>query len=106
MVPQNEQAIKYFYEALPPGALIPWLEWVKPVGLWLLFIFSFQAVSLCLMVIFRKQWVENERLVYPAGATADGDDRVGRRAPLAVPLARDVGGLCRALRHRRLHRPA
>lgn len=63
--PQSETAIKYFFEALPPGQMIPWLEWAKPVGLWLLFILSFQMVSLCLMVIFRKQWIENERLVYP-----------------------------------------
>lgn len=63
--PQSDQAIRYFFEALPPGQAIPWLEWARPLALWLLFIGAFQLVSLCLMVIFRKQWVENERLVYP-----------------------------------------
>lgn len=65
MYPESERAVRYFYEALPPGQLIPWLDWAKPVGLWLVFIFAFQLVSLCLMVIYRKQWIENERLVYP-----------------------------------------
>jgi len=65
LYPQSESAIKYFYETLPPGQLLPWLVWVKPLVLWLLFLFAFQMVSICLMVIYRRQWVENERLVYP-----------------------------------------
>ena len=65
MLPQSDRAIRYFFEALPPGQFIPWLDWVKPLCLWLIFIGAFQMVSVCLMVIFRKQWIENERLVYP-----------------------------------------
>lgn len=65
LYPQSESAIKYFYETLPPGQLLPWLVWLKPLALWLLFIFAFQMVSICLMVIYRRQWIENERLVYP-----------------------------------------
>jgi hypothetical protein len=65
MYPASETGIKYFYEALPPGQLLPWMIWLKPLALWLLFIFAFQLVSICLMVIYRRQWIENERLVYP-----------------------------------------
>lgn len=65
LVPVGPGTIKYFYEGLPPGVLIPWVAWLRPLGWWFLFIFAFQAVSLCLMVIVRKQWVENERLIYP-----------------------------------------
>jgi len=65
MYPAEERAIRYFYEALPPGQTIPWLVWLKPLALWLLFIFAFQFVSICLMVVYRRQWVEHERLVYP-----------------------------------------
>ena len=65
LYPQSESAIRYFYEGLPPGQLLPWLVWLKPLALWLLFLFAFQLVSICLMVIYRRQWTENERLVYP-----------------------------------------
>jgi hypothetical protein len=65
MYPQGDTVVKYFYEGLPPGALLPWLAWVKPLGLWMVFLFAFQLVSICLMVILRKQWIENERLIYP-----------------------------------------
>ena len=65
LYPQSEAGIKYFFEALPPGQLLPWMIWLKPLALWLLFIFAFQLVSICLMVIYRRQWIENERLVYP-----------------------------------------
>lgn len=65
LYPQGDTVLKYFYEGLPPGALLPWASWVKPLGLWLLFLLAFQVVSLCLMVILRKQWIENERLIYP-----------------------------------------
>jgi hypothetical protein len=86
MYPQSEMGIKYFYEALPPGQLVPWMIWLKPLALWLLFIFAFQLVSICLMVIYRRQWIENERLVYPLA-----------QLPLEMIGAGDVAGARRAL---------
>ena len=39
--------------------------WLKPVLIWSLFIGVMGVVMVCLNVILRKQWMENEKLSYP-----------------------------------------
>jgi hypothetical protein len=54
-----------FYEGLREGQHIPWLLWLKPLALWLVLVVAVFAAFLCLSVVLRKQWSENERLAYP-----------------------------------------
>jgi uncharacterized protein DUF6785/uncharacterized protein DUF6784 len=63
--PTNTEAIRLFYEGLPTGASIPWSAWTTPLMAWISFMLVFYAVVLCLGVLLRGQWVENERLVFP-----------------------------------------
>ncbi|MCX8083039.1 MAG: hypothetical protein N3D17_06580, partial [bacterium] len=65
LFPQNRDAIWAIYEGLPKGAKIPWNVWIEPLGNWFLFIVVFYFMSICLMVMLRKQWIEKERLTYP-----------------------------------------
>ncbi len=65
LAPQNELAVRYFYEGLPPGRLIPWREWLGPLSAWAPFLLCLYFVMICIMVILRRQWVDNERLIYP-----------------------------------------
>jgi hypothetical protein len=65
MVPQDPLAIKYFYEGAPADVPIPWQAWLVPFFAWGIFIAAFFAVMISSMVIVRRQWVENERLVFP-----------------------------------------
>lgn len=65
LFPQSKEAIWQVYEGLPRGVGIPWNAWAKPLSNWFLFIIVFYFMSICLMVMFRKQWVERERLTYP-----------------------------------------
>ena len=65
LFPQNKEAIWYVYEGLPKGMKIPWGAWIKPLSNWFLFIIVFYFLSICLMVMLRKQWVEKEKLTYP-----------------------------------------
>ncbi|HNS31540.1 MAG TPA: hypothetical protein PKN36_01010 [bacterium] len=62
---QDENAVKYFYEGLPPGTPVPYDAWLAPMGFVLLFVLVFAVLSICIMVLFRKQWVEKEKLIYP-----------------------------------------
>ncbi len=61
----SEGAVTWFYEGLPPGQAIPWRPWMVPLFWWMTMVFAAATVGSCLMVILRKQWVENERLEYP-----------------------------------------
>ena len=65
IAPRDTEAIRYFYEGLPEGMSIPWEAWVVPLAWWILFILSLFWVSICAMVILRRQWMENEKLLYP-----------------------------------------
>jgi hypothetical protein len=65
LAPTNTEAVRLFYEGLPQGMPIPWSAWSLPLLAWMAFIFVFYLVTLCMGVLLRGQWVENERLVYP-----------------------------------------
>lgn len=64
VVPGGE-GLRWFFEGLPRGVSIPWTIWLVPVFWWMTVIVAYYGCALCLMVILRKQWVENERIEYP-----------------------------------------
>ncbi|MBI2502085.1 MAG: hypothetical protein HYW07_02495 [Candidatus Latescibacteria bacterium] len=65
MVPQDPEAIKWFYEGAPKGQGVPWGVWLGPLACWLVLATALYLVMISTTVILRKQWVEQERLVYP-----------------------------------------
>ena len=81
-VPQDELAIKYFYEGLPSGAGIPWESWAVPLAAWAVLIVAVYALMVSSMVIIRRQWVEHERLVFPL--TQLPLEMIKRRDPAAT----------------------
>ncbi len=69
LLPSNEgDAVAWFYEGLPRGAKIPWGVWVLPLFWWTTIVAAAFVMLACVAVVFRKQWVQNERLVFPAMA--------------------------------------
>ena len=88
LVPSNAGlAMTWFFEGLPFGESVPWSTlfsaWVMPLFWWLSFLWTLYFVCFALVVILRKQWVENERLTFPLMempqilvADADGPSRV------------------------------
>ena len=65
LVPEDPVAIQQLFEGGAKGAPIPWLVWGKPLLAWSGFVLSLYFVTLCLLVILRRQWVERERLLFP-----------------------------------------
>jgi len=65
MVPQDPEAIKWFFEGAPKGQGVPWGVWLGPLACWLVLVMALYLVMISTMVILRRQWVEQERLVYP-----------------------------------------
>ena len=65
LYPEDPMAIKWLYEGVPRGEPIPWGAWVLPLLQWLCFLMALYVVMICAMVIVRRQWVKNERLLYP-----------------------------------------
>ncbi|MBI3923122.1 MAG: hypothetical protein HY318_17005, partial [Armatimonadetes bacterium] len=65
LVPHGKDVVRYFFEGLPHGHHIPWEAWIKPLACWAPFLLALYFVMIALMVIVRRQWSENERMIYP-----------------------------------------
>ena len=65
LIPQDAQAIKYFYEGLPQGAPIPWAAWAVPLLAWASFMAALYLMMLALAALLHRQWAHHERLVFP-----------------------------------------
>ena len=61
----DRQVAAGFYEGLPFGAEFPWAAWWPPLLWWTGFFVAFSIANLCVVIIFRKQWMDHERLPYP-----------------------------------------
>ena len=57
-----------FYEGLPDSHSVPLRSWMGILFWWGTFFGAILTVSLCLSVILRRQWSENERLAFPIAA--------------------------------------
>lgn len=65
VVPLQPDGVRWFHEGLPDFRVLPWGIWVRPLFGWATLGAAFVATSLGLSSIFRKQWVEHEKLTYP-----------------------------------------
>ncbi|MDP6775990.1 MAG: hypothetical protein QGI83_04425 [Candidatus Latescibacteria bacterium] len=83
IAPTDAKAMGWFWQGMPRGAGIPWDVWFVPLAWWFLFIGAVFLVSACIVVVMRRQWSDNERLLFPLAAVPIEmvqEDR-GRRLP-------------------------
>lgn len=62
--PHDADVIRQMYEGSDDGS-VPWKPWLYPLTMWTIFMTLLFATGLCLVSLFRKQWVERERLRFP-----------------------------------------
>lgn len=72
--PHSADAVNGFYEGLKGGhamgmgevlSNIPWGVWLPVLSVWSFFILGVFFIMICLMVLFGRQWVVNERVTFP-----------------------------------------
>jgi hypothetical protein len=63
--PSSEKAITALYEGVRGSQAIPWGEWVTPLAAWTVLVFAVYTVFFCLSTLLRRQWVDDEKLVFP-----------------------------------------
>ena len=66
----DSESARRFYEGLQPGQGIPWSVWMTPVFWWLCLFAALLLIGACIVVIFRRQWMEYERLRFPLAEAA------------------------------------
>ncbi|MFP3903004.1 MAG: DUF6785 family protein [Armatimonadota bacterium] len=65
MVIKDPEIVRPFYEGLGMSGSIPWSAWVTPLAAWFIFAAGLYAATLGITLLYHRQWVDNERLVYP-----------------------------------------
>lgn len=79
LTPQDPQVIQDMYEGADNGR-VPWRPWIVPLVMWMLFLTAWGTSMLGLMALFRKQWMDKERLTFPiAQLVLDISDQEGKR---------------------------
>lgn len=72
--PTSQEAVTQLYDGLPGGRnmswlavlrSIPWQPWVSPLLIWTGFILTAMFVMVCLVNLFSRQWLRNERMNFP-----------------------------------------
>jgi hypothetical protein len=77
--PPKQLTALRFYEALRAGEAIPWQAWIVPLLAWSVFVALMFGAFLCMAVLLRRQWVDNEKLSFPL-------------VQLPLEMVRDGGG--------------
>ncbi len=62
LIPKSMKAV---YSAYMGMGKIPWDEWVKPLITWWLFFSVISLTIVCIGVLLRRRWTEQEKLTYP-----------------------------------------
>lgn len=61
----NMDLVTTFFARLRPGESVPYGAWIVPLAGWGVFFVGMFVAMLCLAVIVRRQWSENEHLEFP-----------------------------------------
>ena len=65
IAPRDAEAMRGFFEGLPPGTDIPWGAWAVPLFWWMCFAVALFGLSASISAILNRQWAQHERLSYP-----------------------------------------
>lgn len=65
IAPTDHRAVVRFFEGLHPGETLPWGAWVTPMVWWTALAAILFFLMVCVSAIFRRQWIENEHLIFP-----------------------------------------
>jgi hypothetical protein len=65
LFPRLKESVIWLYEGLPHGIPIPWSTWILPLLSWTALAICVYLVFFCICYIFRRQWIENEKLAFP-----------------------------------------
>jgi len=97
---ESEEAIDYFRRGGIGFSQIPWKEWMTPMVYWGAMLLSFQAFAIFVVLLFRRHFVEEEKLPFPLATVgqslveyrpAASDDPAARKLSRAVRVAFVVG---------------
>lgn len=91
LFPTGKEELRQYFEG-NYGRGVPWGLWVRPLAIWLTFWVAMFGAGWSLLLLFRRQWLQHERLSFPlltlplALATGGDGARFGDRPLLRNPM--------------------
>lgn len=64
LAPTDAGAVRRYFQG-DHGRGVPWGFWLHPLLIWLTFWLALFGAAWCLMLLLRRQWIQNERLSFP-----------------------------------------
>jgi hypothetical protein len=61
----SEPVIRWAFEGMPAGGRVPWAPWVTPLLAWSPYLLALLMLQLCVAVLLRRRWAEEEHLSFP-----------------------------------------
>jgi hypothetical protein len=65
IISDRNNAVYWFYEGLPVGRHVPWRDLAGPMVNWLPLLAAVLLASYAMAAVFRRQWLDHEKLRYP-----------------------------------------
>jgi hypothetical protein len=90
--PADEAAIRDYFQGNYGRGGVPWALWLRPLAIWLTLWVALFVAAWCLMLLFRRQWIQHERLSFPLltlplALTSEGEaSRFGHRPLFRNPV--------------------
>ena len=63
LAPSDPRVVTGLYEGWAFG--VPWPEWLAPLAAWSAFTLASYVLMMSILTLFRRQWIERERLLFP-----------------------------------------
>jgi hypothetical protein len=63
LAPSDPRVVTALYEGWAFG--VPWPEWLAPLAAWSAFTLASYVLMMSILTLFRRQWIERERLLFP-----------------------------------------
>ncbi|MCC6443608.1 MAG: hypothetical protein IT210_09170 [Armatimonadetes bacterium] len=89
LFPRRPETIRWFFEGIPQGQMIPWADWAAALTPWFVFAALFYMMMFCVTTLLRRQWTDREHFSFPivqipVEVAAAGENRSG--SLLALPI--------------------
>lgn len=70
IVVTDKEAVRQMYEGQDAGAEFNWQVWMQSLGWWWLFGLAMTVMVVSVMLLFRRAWIDDERISFPVAQVA------------------------------------
>ncbi|MDP6111601.1 MAG: hypothetical protein QGG53_06990 [Planctomycetota bacterium] len=86
IVVTDKEVVRQMYEGLDEGASLNWKVWLPSLAWWCFFMVVMMVTVLSVMLLFRRAWIQDERISFPVAQVAVALVEEGPAGSCAIAL--------------------